>query len=286
MEVVICILEVIFLQDLWETRRVAVDRDLLKCAPHQVPMPRQITSTLTCCPTSLSSSKPVYPNSTHFLHSPITSIICDTACDPSFTIKPYSRRFSTMAAEPVEPPITLSAAASAAMEEYNSAKVTLADYCAKATAKYAQKNFEEAAELYSQASEMQVELNGEMSPENAEILFLYGRALFKVGQKQSDILNGGAGEKKKKKTKKANGAPISKKEAVQSEDGELEAVAEADEGEKVIEKVVASEENELEPKKALFTFTGDENFDDSEEDEVCSTIALFAYYTNYRSGRE
>lgn len=78
----------------------------------------------------------------------------------------------------------------AAQEEANSVKVTLADLSARGTAQYAHKNYEEAADLYAQASELQAELNGEMNPENAEILFLYGRALFKVGQSKSDVLGG------------------------------------------------------------------------------------------------
>ena len=56
-----------------------------------------------------------------------------------------------------------------------SLKVSLADKSAKAAALYAHKNYEEATELYAQAAEMQAEMNGEMSPDNAEILFLYGR---------------------------------------------------------------------------------------------------------------
>src|SRR4051812_46080935 len=101
-------------------------------------------------------------------------------------------------AEPIEPPTTISEESSAAMEIFNNVKVSLADLCAKGTAKYAHKNFEEAAELYARAAELQAELNGEMSPDNADILFLYGRSLFKVGQSKSDVLGGKAGGEKKK----------------------------------------------------------------------------------------
>lgn len=75
-------------------------------------------------------------------------------------------------AEPMEPPTTLSADSAAAMEVFNNVKVSLADLCAKGTAQYAHKNFEEAADLYARAAELQAELNGEMSPDNADILFL------------------------------------------------------------------------------------------------------------------
>ncbi|KAE9378075.1 hypothetical protein N431DRAFT_329613 [Stipitochalara longipes BDJ] len=167
-------------------------------------------------------------------------------------------------AEPIEPPVTLSDVSSAAMEIYNSVKVSLADLCAKGTAQYAHKNYEEASDLYARASELQAELNGEMSPDNAEILFLYGRSLFKVGQSKSDVLGGKAGAEKKK----PNGAAKAKKEAPKQElKSENEKVAE--EGVAIIAAQngsgVKSDEG-LDAKKPLFQFTGDENFEDSDDD--------------------
>ncbi|PMD44319.1 hypothetical protein L207DRAFT_509072 [Hyaloscypha variabilis F] len=167
-------------------------------------------------------------------------------------------------AEPIEPPVTLSEVSSAAMEVYNSVKVSLADLCAKGTAQYARKNYEEASDLYARASELQAELNGEMSPDNAEILFLYGRSLFKVGQSKSDVLGGKAGTEKKK----PNGAAKAKREASKQE--------RKSEGEKVAEEGVAiiaaqngsgvKSEEAVDAKKPLFQFTGDENFEDSDDD--------------------
>jgi len=61
-----------------------------------------------------------------------------------------------MAAEPIEPPVLLREESSAAAEAIKSVKVTLADLCAKGTSQYARKNYEAAADLYAQASEMQV----------------------------------------------------------------------------------------------------------------------------------
>jgi hypothetical protein len=154
----------------------------------------------------------------------------------------------------------------AAAEAFKSAKVSLADLCAKGTAQYAHKNYEEAADLYARAAELQAELNGEMAPENAEILFLYGRSLFKVGQSKSDVLgNKAAGEEKKK----SNGAAKAKKEQPKQEiKSEAEKVAE--EGVAIIAEqnggAVKSEDGPN-AKKPLFQFTGDENFEDSDEDE-------------------
>jgi HAT1-interacting factor 1 len=78
-----------------------------------------------------------------------------------------------------------------------------------ANLKYSLKNYNEAAELYSRATEMQGELRGdEMAPENAELLYLYGRCLYKVAVSKSDVLGGQvAGEKKKAETSKAAAAP-------------------------------------------------------------------------------
>jgi len=166
--------------------------------------------------------------------------------------------------EPIEPPATLSEESAAAMENLNSIKVTLADLCAKGTAQYARKNYVEATDLYAQAAEIQDEVNGEMSPDNAEILFLYGRAQFKVGVSNSDVLGGKSGGAEKKKP---NGAKSKKPVAPKKETSELDRITE--EG-----VAIVAEQNghsvkpeETDAKKPLFQFTGDENFEDSDEDE-------------------
>jgi HAT1-interacting factor 1 len=147
-------------------------------------------------------------------------------------------------------------------EDIKSKKVTLADLSAKGTALYAQKKYEDATEVFSRASILQAEINGETAPENAEILFHYGRSLFKVGQSKSDVLGGPAAADKQKKAK-ADSKP--KKPAA-------EVVAE-----KTAEEVVEKKDEEMkddapktgtDAKKPLFQFTGDENFELSDEEEV------------------
>ncbi|GKT49050.1 NASP-related protein sim3 [Colletotrichum spaethianum] len=155
-------------------------------------------------------------------------------------------------------------------EDSNSKKVTLADLCAKGTALYAKKQYEDAAECFTKAAELQDEINGEMHPKNAEILFLYGRSVFKVGQSKSDVLGGKAsGEKKVEKPK----AKAPKK--IVPEAAPTDAPAESD-AQRITEEgvaIVASEaggtktEDKVEEKKPLFQFTGDENFDDESDDE-------------------
>jgi HAT1-interacting factor 1 len=145
-------------------------------------------------------------------------------------------------------------------QDPNSKRVTLADLSAKGAALYAHRNYEEAAEVFSRASILQAELNGETSPENAEILFHYGRSLFKVGQSKSDVLGGTAVPEKKKKsieTKAKKSAPTEAEKVTQEGVG---IVAGQKEGEKKSEDIKGD-------KKALFQFTGDENFDESEEEE-------------------
>src|ERR1700712_3464547 len=125
-----------------------------------------------------------------------------------------------------------------------------------ANLQYSLKNYDEAAEIYSQATEIQAEVNGEMSPENAELLYLYGRCLFKVAVSKSDVLGGQvAGEKAKAEVKK----PKTKAEEVI-----LEAVESKADVPK--EKTVANQ--------PFFQITGDENWDtDSDEEDTAETEA-------------
>ena len=187
-------------------------------------------------------------------------------------------------AEPIEPPtdtILDEETSLTAQEIFNSVKVSLADLCAKGTAQYAHKNYNEASDLFARASELQAELNGEMSPENAEILFLYGRSLFKVGQSKSDVLGGRTGGEKKK----PNGAAKTKKPEPVEEKSELDKVAE--EGVAIIAEQNSSARVEEDgAKKPLFQFTGDENFEDSDDDaEVCRNSSWKVQSTHNPLGR-
>lgn len=163
-------------------------------------------------------------------------------------------------------------------ERAKSLHVSLADLTAKATALYAQKKYEEAAEIFSQATEMQAEINTEMAPENADILFLYGRALFKVGQSKSDVL-GGKPTGDKKSNGAANKKSKAKKPQAESSIGVIKEEEEKTDAEKVTEEGIAIvtrnaagielKEGEKVPdtKKPLFSFTGDDNFEDSDEED-------------------
>jgi phosphoribosyl-ATP pyrophosphohydrolase len=149
-------------------------------------------------------------------------------------------------------------------QDPNSKKVTLADLSAKGAALYAHRNYEEAAEVFSRASILQAEINGETAPENAEILFHYGRSLFKVGQSKSDVLGGPAVSEKKKSTERKAKKPVQTEADKVTQEG-VGIVAEQKEGEKKTEDTKGD-------KKPLFQFTGDENFDESDEEEVRASL--------------
>lgn len=172
-------------------------------------------------------------------------------------------------------------------EDIKSKKVTLADLSAKGTALYAHKKYEDAADVFSTASVLQADINGETAPENAEILFHYGRSLFKVGQSKSDVLGGpAAADKKSKASGKSKAKPSASKDAA-AESSKTEEQKVTQEG-----VAIAAGQGEVEKgkesstgadaKKPLFQFTGDENFEESDEEEVCSNF--FTCYLNFHIG--
>ncbi|KAI9675140.1 MAG: hypothetical protein M1829_003500 [Trizodia sp. TS-e1964] len=118
---------------------------------------------------------------------------------------------------------------------------------AQALQKYAIKEYSEAANFYAKAAELQASINGDMCPENAEVLYQYGRALYKVGVSKSNILGDmvAAAEGEASKGKQA--------------DKDKAASCEA-------EVPKASKRENAAPKKPHFRFTEDENPDESSND--------------------
>lgn len=147
----------------------------------------------------------------------------------------------------------------------------LADLIAQATLKYSLKDYNEAAELYSHATELQAEINGEMSPQNADLLYAYGRCLYHLAVKKSDVLGPKvAGENRRKGSKISDAESQSNPKPIQEEKLEGKQIAR-----EIVTKVVGEKEGPVEPKneageakKPYFQFSGDENWDtDEEEDE-------------------
>lgn len=149
-------------------------------------------------------------------------------------------------------------------EEYEKKLKTLVE---SADLQYSLKRYNEASELYSQASELQSELNGELNPKNADILYLYGRALFKVALSQSDVLGGQvAAEKAKKDVAKEKAVPEKEKKLA----GEImEAIVEEEaEASSSSKNTKENTKEEGLANKPFFEITGDDNWDtDSDDDE-------------------
>lgn len=126
----------------------------------------------------------------------------------------------------------------------------LAQLKAKALKAYAQKDYASSTDLYASACELQSTLHGENNPRNAHLLYLYGRSLFEVALKKSDVLGGTTQEDKGPKEEEKKKKATDKLEGVSG--------AEAAIGKKALEKGA---------KAGLFSFTGDENWDDSDGEE-------------------
>ena len=152
-----------------------------------------------------------------------------------------------------------STAPAAAAPDPSTQQTELANLTAAASQKYALKHYAAAADLYSQAANLQSELRDEMDPLNADILYRYGRSLYHVGVAKSDVLGG----------KVAGGAEGGKGGVGQKrkrEDGDVVA-------EKVVEMAVEGKEGVkgegaqqqgMGESKPFFQITGD---DDDWEDE-------------------
>ena len=147
--------------------------------------------------------------------------------------------------------------------------VRLQELTAQATAKYAMKDYNAAAELYAFATELQADLNGEMASANADLLYAYGRCLYHVAIGKSDVLG--------LSKMSGNGPEVSK--ASEENVGQVQKQTsrpEETEG-KLAEDAVRSTIEEPKPpssppkridgsSKPYFQFTGDENFEDSDEE--------------------
>lgn len=129
-----------------------------------------------------------------------------------------------------------------------------------ASAKEAVKDYAAAADLYSQATELQVEMNGEMAVANADLLYAYGKCLYHVAVSKSDVLGSqiptsASAERKTEQTVKSSTdtpgdpADLPTKSAL-GQGGNDEGVP---------------DQRQTQP---YFQFTGDENFDDSDEEDA------------------
>jgi HAT1-interacting factor 1 len=153
----------------------------------------------------------------------------------------------------------------------------LTDLIAQAMAAYAIKDYSPAAELYSQATELQAEINGEMATENADLLYSYGKCLYFVAVRNSDVLGASSAGAKLGggKTAQSESKP-SKKRKITGESSKAEAtngtsngISEAVPGKAISELDLPpqKEKEDANPENTpFFRITGDENWDDSDSD--------------------
>ncbi|RAK75107.1 SHNi-TPR domain-containing protein [Aspergillus fijiensis CBS 313.89] len=135
-------------------------------------------------------------------------------------------------------------------------RASLDNLISQAAAKDAIKDYSAAAELYSEATELQAKLNGELALDNADLLFAYGKALYNVAVSKSDVL----GSKVATEPPSQSNNPTPTAESVIQD-----ATVQAQSAEPRSEVKAKPTDDTSKP---YFQFTGDENFDDSDtEDE-------------------
>ncbi|KAJ5424376.1 hypothetical protein N7491_009592 [Penicillium cf. griseofulvum] len=144
-------------------------------------------------------------------------------------------------------------------------RTKLDDLIARATAKDATKDHDSASELYSQATELQAELNGELSPENADLLYSYGKSLYNVAVSKSDVLGSKVAGEQQAQSSTASSTNTSFAGSKSTSDSFVQDTV-ANSMEKSSSKR-ADKKPEPTESKPFFQFTGDENFVDSEDED-------------------
>lgn len=135
-------------------------------------------------------------------------------------------------------------------------KDRLDELVALASAREATKDYEAAADLYSQATEFQAQLNGEMATTNADLLYLYGRCLYHVAVSKSDVL----------------GSKIPASTAVEPKGDDVKGNTSSPKpsANPLVESATEQSSHSTdmptsEQSRPFFQFTGDENFDASDD---------------------
>ncbi|KAL4801399.1 hypothetical protein BDV18DRAFT_84847 [Aspergillus unguis] len=131
----------------------------------------------------------------------------------------------------------------------------------RAAAKDAIKDYNTAAELYSEATEIQAKLNGELSLENADLLFTYGKALYNVAISKSDVLGSKVAGKAQTQPENQPNAP---KPAPVADNLIKNAVSSSAAKKEAETQEAGTNDTQNKP---YFQFTGDENFDTDSEAE-------------------
>ncbi|KAJ5668793.1 hypothetical protein N7462_009863 [Penicillium macrosclerotiorum] len=149
---------------------------------------------------------------------------------------------------------------------YSQKRAQLDDLIARAAAKDATKDHSTASELYSQATELQAEINGELSPENADLLYAYGKSLYNVAVSKSDVLGSKVAGDPQGQSSNGSTNTASKTTSATGKGLVKDAIS-STMTEDIISTKAESAQSPAEPSKPFFQFTGDENFVDSDNEE-------------------
>lgn len=136
---------------------------------------------------------------------------------------------------------------------------------ARAAAKDAIKDFNAAADLYSQATELQAELNGGLSPDNADLLFAYGKALYNVAVSKSDVLGSKVAGQPEPQSAGASTAKAPPAEPGAGGGNTIQNAIASGAAKKADEDNEKAQEQTQ--KKPFFQFSGDENFEEADSEE-------------------
>lgn len=146
-------------------------------------------------------------------------------------------------------------------------RTQLEDLIARAAAKDATKDHDSASELYSQATELQAELNGELSPENADLLYAYGKSLYNVAVSKSDVLGSKVAGEQQPQSGTTSSTNTSSAGSKSTSDSLIQGAIANSMADKSSSTKRADREPEPTESKPFFQFTGDENFIDSEDED-------------------
>jgi HAT1-interacting factor 1 len=149
-------------------------------------------------------------------------------------------------------------------EDSQHLQAQLSELITRATAKDAIKDFSAAADLYSQATELQARLNGEMSVDNADLLFFYGKSLFNVAVSKSDVLGSKISGSRPTESKTSD-EDVNLAGSISVKNDSIETINDTRTTKEDLDKEtsrIGTAKNER-----YFQFTGDENFADSDSDE-------------------
>lgn len=139
-----------------------------------------------------------------------------------------------------------------------------------ASAKEAIKDYNAAADLYSQASELQAERNGDMAVENADVLYSYGKCLYHVGVNKSDVLGTKIPAQNTKLTDTATASSSSSSKMPESSVQDIisQSIARGKEREEEEEAPKVQRGGKEGVDRPHFQFEGDEAFEESDEEDA------------------